>query len=88
MCSACECAFEELKELAAFEIEEGDTLRLQPCVSPVWDTALVLNAMADSGYPVDSEAMQQAAILGLYDPDRSSKVLEGGKDSDWASSFS
>ncbi len=29
-------------------------------------------------------AMQQAAILGLYDPDRSSTVLEGGKDSDWA----
>ena len=29
-------------------------------------------------------AMQQAAILGLYDPDRSSTVLEGGKESDWA----
>ncbi len=29
-------------------------------------------------------AMQQAAILGLYDPDRSSVVLEGGKESNWA----
>jgi MoCo/4Fe-4S cofactor protein with predicted Tat translocation signal len=28
-------------------------------------------------------AMQQAAILGVYDPDRSSVVLEGGKESDW-----
>ncbi len=28
-------------------------------------------------------AMQQAAILGLYDPDRSATVLEGGKESDW-----
>jgi molybdopterin-containing oxidoreductase family iron-sulfur binding subunit len=28
-------------------------------------------------------AMQQAAILGLYDPDRSTMVLEGGKPSDW-----
>ncbi|HEV1286712.1 MAG TPA: TAT-variant-translocated molybdopterin oxidoreductase [Bryobacteraceae bacterium] len=28
-------------------------------------------------------AMQQAAILGLYDPDRSSTVLENGKESDW-----
>jgi molybdopterin-containing oxidoreductase family iron-sulfur binding subunit len=28
-------------------------------------------------------AMQQAAILGLYDPDRSTMVLEGGKESDW-----
>jgi molybdopterin-containing oxidoreductase family iron-sulfur binding subunit len=31
-----------------------------------------------------ASAMQQAAILSLYDPDRSSKVLEGGKESDWA----
>ena len=30
-------------------------------------------------------AMQQAAILGLYDPDRSATVLEGGKESNWAS---
>jgi molybdopterin-containing oxidoreductase family iron-sulfur binding subunit len=29
-------------------------------------------------------AMQQAAILGLYDPDRSTTVLDGGKASDWA----
>jgi molybdopterin-containing oxidoreductase family iron-sulfur binding subunit len=28
-------------------------------------------------------AMQQAAILGLYDPDRSATVLESGKESDW-----
>src|SRR5262249_2916250 len=25
------------RELEAFEIEEGDTLRMQPCFSPVWD---------------------------------------------------
>ena len=29
-------------------------------------------------------AHQQAAVLQVYDPDRSSKVLEGGKDSNWA----
>jgi molybdopterin-containing oxidoreductase family iron-sulfur binding subunit len=32
-----------------------------------------------------ASAMQQAAILGLYDPDRSAAVLEAGKASDWAS---
>jgi len=32
-----------------------------------------------------ASAMQQAAILGLYDPDRSAAVLEAGKPSDWAS---
>jgi squalene-hopene/tetraprenyl-beta-curcumene cyclase len=30
-------------------IEEGNTLRLQPCKSPVWDTAITLRALAASG---------------------------------------
>ncbi len=51
----------ELAELAAFEIEEDDTIHLQPCVSPIWDTAIVVNSLIDSGYPADSEAVQQAA---------------------------
>jgi squalene-hopene/tetraprenyl-beta-curcumene cyclase len=36
-----------LGQLDALMIEEGDALRLQPCFSPVWDTALTLNALAD-----------------------------------------
>ena len=35
-----------LKQLDDLMIEEDDTLRIQPCFSPVWDTALSLNAMA------------------------------------------
>ncbi len=50
----------ELAELAAFEIEEGDTIRMQPCISPVWDTALVVNSLIDSGYPADSDALTRA----------------------------
>ena len=38
-----------LKQLDDLMIEEDDTLRLQPCFSPVWDTALTLNALADAG---------------------------------------
>ncbi len=38
-----------LKQLDDLMIEDGDTLRLQPCVSPVWDTALSLNALAMAG---------------------------------------
>lgn len=30
-----------------------------------------------------STALEQAALLGLYDPDRSEKVLRGGEVSDW-----
>ncbi len=37
-----------LAQLDDLMIEEGDTLRLQPCFSPVWDTALTLNALADA----------------------------------------
>jgi squalene-hopene/tetraprenyl-beta-curcumene cyclase len=51
----------ELAELAAFEIEEDDAIRLQPCVSPIWDTALVINSLIDSGHSADSEAIQRAA---------------------------
>jgi squalene-hopene/tetraprenyl-beta-curcumene cyclase len=38
-----------LKQLDDLMIEEGDALRLQPCFSPVWDTALTLKALADAG---------------------------------------
>jgi squalene-hopene/tetraprenyl-beta-curcumene cyclase len=49
-----------LKQLDDLMIEEGDTLRLQPCFSPVWDTALTLNALADAGLPADHEAVEKA----------------------------
>jgi MoCo/4Fe-4S cofactor protein with predicted Tat translocation signal len=29
-------------------------------------------------------AIQQASVLGVYDPDRSAKVLQGGKEAKWA----
>ncbi len=53
-----------LKQLEDFTIEEDDTVRLQPCFSPVWDTALALNALADaetSGETSAGEAMNQGA---------------------------
>ncbi len=43
-----------LRQLEDLMIEEGDTIRLQPCFSPVWDTALTLIALADGG--VESQA--------------------------------
>ena len=41
-------------------IEEGNTIRLQPCVSPVWDTALALHALAESGLQSDNQAAIRA----------------------------
>jgi squalene-hopene/tetraprenyl-beta-curcumene cyclase len=50
-----------LRQLDALMIEEGDTLRLQPCFSPVWDTALTLNALADAGVPPGHPALGRGA---------------------------
>jgi len=47
-------------EMEKLEIEEGDTLRLQPCFSPVWDTAITINALHESGLPSDHQALQAA----------------------------
>ncbi len=52
---------EALAQLDKFMIEEGDTIRLQPCFSPVWDTALTLNALADAELPHDHPSIQRAS---------------------------
>jgi squalene-hopene/tetraprenyl-beta-curcumene cyclase len=49
-----------MKQLNDLKIEEGDTVRLQPCVSPVWDTALSTIALADAGLPPDTPAVLRA----------------------------
>jgi squalene-hopene/tetraprenyl-beta-curcumene cyclase len=49
-----------ISEMEQLEIEEHDTLRLQPCFSPVWDTAISINALNESGLPGDHPALAQA----------------------------
>src|SRR5258705_4206193 len=51
----------QIRELEKLEIEEDDTLRVAPCFSPVWDTALAMNALAEGGLPADHPALQRAA---------------------------
>jgi squalene-hopene/tetraprenyl-beta-curcumene cyclase len=41
-------ALEQLDDLL---IKERDTIRVQPCVSPIWDTAIATIALADAGVP-------------------------------------
>src|SRR5207249_7501375 len=48
-----------LKQLDDLIIEEEDTLRLQPCFSPVWDTALTLIGLADAGVSARHPAVKQ-----------------------------
>ena len=56
-----------LREIEALEIDtpasaDGpSTLHLQPCHSPIWDTALTINALVERGLPVDHEALARAS---------------------------
>ena len=40
--------------------EDGAALRVQACLSPVWDTALAMRGLIDAGLPADHEAVQRA----------------------------
>jgi squalene-hopene/tetraprenyl-beta-curcumene cyclase len=40
--------------------ENGDTVRVQPCKSPVWDTAITLRALQAAEVPADHPAIAQA----------------------------
>jgi squalene-hopene/tetraprenyl-beta-curcumene cyclase len=51
----------EIGHLAQFEIEDGDTLRMQPCVSPVWDTAVTMFSLQEAGLSPDHPALVKAA---------------------------
>ncbi len=58
-----------LKQLDDLMIEEADTMRVQPCFSPVWDTALSVNALAQarSGHEDRTEEAMTRATRWLID---------------------
>ena len=51
----------QLEELHALEIDGDDTLRMQPCLSPVWDTAQAVSSLTAAGAPADDPRLQRAA---------------------------
>ncbi len=65
-----------MQQLADLSIPQGDTLRLQPCLSPVWDTALSLIGLEDAGEPTTSEP-STAAVRWLLDK-------EVRREGDWS----
>src|SRR5271163_4309477 len=50
-----------LDEFEKLGVEEGDTFRMQPCMSPVWDTAYAMFALAESGVPANDPRMVKCA---------------------------
>jgi squalene-hopene/tetraprenyl-beta-curcumene cyclase len=49
-----------IKQLEDLVLEEDTTLRVQPCFSPVWDTALTLIALGDGGVGADDPSIVRA----------------------------
>ena len=58
-----------LKEIESLEVEtspsengrQAATLHLQPCHSPVWDTALMISTLVERGLPLGHPALREAA---------------------------
>ncbi len=81
----------EIREFSRFEMEEGDTIRMQPCVSPVWDTCIAMVSLEEAGLPADHPALVKAAdwmlskqVLGPGDWQFKNKDAEPGG---WAFEF-
>jgi squalene-hopene/tetraprenyl-beta-curcumene cyclase len=75
----------EIREFARFEIEEGDTIRMQPCVSPVWDSCIAMVALEEAGLLPDHPALVKCAewilskqVLGPGDWQVKNKDAEPG----------
>ena len=49
------------RELKKLEHETHDSVRIEPCLSPVWDTAIVAICLRESGVPADHPALRKCA---------------------------
>ncbi len=80
---------EAFKETWSLEYEGA--MRVQACLSPVWDTCLALQALLDSGTPPDHPALQQAARWLLQEETRVpgdwAVGVNGVEPSGWAFEF-
>jgi squalene-hopene/tetraprenyl-beta-curcumene cyclase len=81
----------EIKFLARYEIEERGTIRVQPCISPVWDTAIAMVSLEEAGLDAAHPGLVTAArwlvanqILGSGDWQVKDRKAEPGG---WAFEF-
>ncbi|WP_118162203.1 squalene--hopene cyclase [Nostoc sphaeroides] len=65
-----------LQAIDNFVIETENSYRVQPCISPVWDTAWVMRALVESGFAADHPAVVKAGEWLLQ-----KQILDYG---DWA----
>ncbi|HTM36049.1 MAG TPA: squalene--hopene cyclase [Terriglobales bacterium] len=80
-----------LDEFEKLGIEEGETFRMQPCVSPVWDTAYAVFALGEAGMTPTDPRMVKAADWTLQKQVRSygdwSVKNKKGKPGGWYFEF-
>ncbi len=70
-------ALREIEELEVYDSvslngQRVPAVHLQPCSSPIWDTALLMNALLEAGLPQDHPALQKA---GAYLMSRQIKTV-------------
>ena len=70
-------ALREIEELEVYDSammdgERVSTVHLQPCLSPIWDTALLTNALIEAGVSQDHPSLQKA---GRYLMSRQAKTV-------------
>ncbi|MEH2351324.1 MAG: squalene--hopene cyclase [Nostoc sp.] len=65
-----------LQAIDNFAIETENSYRVQPCISPVWDTAWAMRALVESGFAPDDPAVVKAGEWLLQ-----KQILDYG---DWA----
>jgi squalene-hopene/tetraprenyl-beta-curcumene cyclase len=49
------------KDFAELFVDDAEDFRIQPCLSPVWDTAISIISLAESGISPEHPALQKAA---------------------------
>src|SRR6266403_3208141 len=49
------------QDFAGLFVEDPEDFRIQPCLSPVWDTAITLISLAESGLPAEDPSLRRAA---------------------------
>jgi squalene-hopene/tetraprenyl-beta-curcumene cyclase len=81
----------EIRFLERYEIEDRGTIRVQPCISPVWDTAIAMVSLEEAGLDPAHPALVAAArwlldnqILGPGDWQVKNRKAEPGG---WAFEF-
>ena len=50
-----------VKDFARLFVDDPENFRIQPCLSPIWDTAINIISLAESGLPSEHPALQKAA---------------------------